>query len=73
MGIEFPDATTKTIFYTKMRHRSFSEIMPFDSLEMDFAFIPLLKFGITDFQIYFPSSGQPISGKQTYEHYDMTK
>ena len=56
-----------------MRHRSFNEIMPFDSLEMDFAFIPLLKFGITDFQIYFPSSGQPISGKQTYEHYDMTK
>lgn len=62
-GSKFRTSTVKTIFYTKMRHRSFNEIMPFDSLEMDFAIIPLLKFGITDFSTYFPSSGQPISGK----------
>ena len=37
--------------------------MPFDSLEMDIAFIPLPEIGTTDFPTYFSSSGQPISGK----------
>ena len=36
-----------------MRQRLFNEIMLFDSFEKGFAFIPLLKIGITDFPTYY--------------------